>query len=451
MRLDQLAAAKQALIYEGWVARTHAPDFPLVYASGPEYRDQTELDRILSQVETYSLATTLLHPSTLIKFGADDARIVGAIVGGFMDVRDGVSHVVARIAIWDAEAVEAIDAGVYELSLGYQAKLDDQSYQRDIVLDHLAIVPAGRCRTCELNPMRADGCEPDYRQDLGGAVARFVPVATTDEMQVTATFKFDAEGEKNLTRLETAFKRLDEMSTASTEHADCAPCAAAGHKCGGACNSRAMPHNAPESNTMDELKKQLDEALAALEAEKVAKAALEAEVSTLKSDAEKAKTDAELAAEKGQSDLELANNKIVALTAELAEANTKADAAAQTRADADAAEFTKRVNARVELLADAAKIGIDNAKDMTDIEIKLAAIKQIRGKDVADKADKVDFVDGMYVIAMDQFDASQASVAETRTAVKTIEDTATTDDTPDVEAEREAMLKRRNERFNKRN
>ena len=177
--LAKLAPAKQALIYEGWIARAHSREFPLEYPTGPEYRDVSELKAVVDQAP--GIPVTLLHPPGLLRHGA-----VGKIVGRVQEAWLDNDHVVAKILVEDPEAWAAVDEGVYELSLGYQCQLDELRFQHNLSLDHLAIVPAGRCRTCELNPRRADHACDSGRLPLG-AGTRFAsdePAATLDSVKV---------------------------------------------------------------------------------------------------------------------------------------------------------------------------------------------------------------------------------------------------------------------------
>lgn len=463
MRLDrsELAPAKSALIYEGWIARTHSDSFPLVYASGDEYRDADELNNILDQVlacagtteQRTSIALTLLHPSKLLRFGGmEDAKVVGSIIGGRLDD----DHVIAQFVVWDPEAIAAIDGGIHELSLGYTAKLDEHRFQRECRLDHLAIVPAGRCGTCELNPSRSDACD-NYHLDQGGTISRVaipVPDATPQEvmkigdLNMGMKITLDAASEAALTRVENAFERLQKLSAASapvegnSEHND--------HGTACACKNGAGALNTGQS-TMDELQKQLEAANAALAESQAKVASLETELASTKSDAAQAKVDADLAVEKASAKLDAAQAKVDALTAELADAVAKADAAAKTRSDADEAAYEARVDARVELLNDAVEASIDGAKSLKDVEIKLAVIKKVRNKDIKADADP-GYIQGLYEIAMEQLRESKASVAGAREAIKNHEDgaaAAVSNSATGIneEAEKAASAKRREEAF----
>lgn len=152
MRHDRALASPQragsSTILEGRVARTHGPGNPLVYTDGPEYRDASELASIARQL-----------PGTPIRLGHSNPRVVGVVTAGRVEG----DHAVATMRITDADALAAIADGTRELSLGYDARLDETRFQRDIKLDHLAIVPVARCgATCSI---KADCAECSCKVD----------------------------------------------------------------------------------------------------------------------------------------------------------------------------------------------------------------------------------------------------------------------------------------------
>jgi hypothetical protein len=160
---------------------------------------------------------------------------------------------------------------------------------------------------------------------------------------------------------------------------------------------------------MDELKKALDAALADAAAQKsradVATAALEA----VKADAdrEKARADA---------------------------AEDKLTAAEKARADA-AATFDARVNARVELCANAKRVlGDDFKMDMTDKAIRAAVVTKLTGRDVSERSDA--YVDAAYDHAIENAtDAATATAATRVAAVAPKQDAASR-----LDAERAKMI-----------
>lgn len=170
------------MIRTATIAREHAADFPLVYATGDELRDRDELDRIVSQIKTRTIPVTTPHPSTLLRFGAKDARIVGRILDAWIADHEGAAHVFAKLQIDDESALD----GNPETSIGYMADLDGNRYQRNIDLDHLSLIPAGRCRTCWLLDGVRHDCTvttPAYRTEIGSiTTALFDEVAERDRM-----------------------------------------------------------------------------------------------------------------------------------------------------------------------------------------------------------------------------------------------------------------------------
>lgn len=412
MRVDKtfLNRPKPAKIYEGWVARTHDESSPLIYSSGKEFRTSDELENILRQVQECAtgrvIPVTNDHPSGLIAAdGADsDAPVIGRILGGRLDE----DHVIAYILVEDEEAIADIDAGKIQLSLGYTSRKSDDHYQQNISLNHLSLVDQGRARTAEL---RADSHDP-YHKDTGGKpVAQTVPDAnlltSMKVAQLEYSLTLDAKSEETLNRVEAAFGKLSAMSAPKAEaaetpqelHVDCS------------CKSQTNVLLKDE-HAMDELKAQLDAAVKALEVANARVAALETEVATKVDSVETA-----LTLEKAEAKVDAATARIDALTAELATAKAEVEAAKATRSDDDAKEFAAKVDARVTLLDQANKVGIEGAKALSDVEIKLAVIKKVRNKDVKADAD-VKYVDGMFDIAMDQFEESQTSVVETFEAIE---------------------------------
>lgn len=403
-----LVPARAAVIYEGWVARIHTLDSPLVYTSGPEYRDESGLLTILAQL--VGLPVTLQHPDGLLKHGR-----VGHIVGHVASGRLDDDHVVAKIIIEDPEALAAIDGGTIELSLGYQCELDANRFQVGIVLDHLAIVPAGRCLTCELNPNRAD--TKGYRADAA-CVAQSVPDATTPSMKVgdmTVALKItlDEESKQILNSLE---------SVTAKPEAECA------------CTSHAnLLISTGEQNMDAENQKKLDEALAKV-------ASLESEIEALKASAVKTDEISKLELALSQAGLDLKAETVRAdrLATEIesakADAQTAVTAAQSARTDAEDAAFRAAVDTRVELLEDATKVGIEDAKSKTDRQIKVAIVNKVDEMDIDDTRTP-DYVNGMYAGAMKRHLKASASVAEVRIAIVKNDEAAAVADPYKVEAE----------------
>lgn len=112
-------------------------------------------DQVFSDasLNTYALAdVTYLHPPKLVS--ADSYKSVVAGVVASAGRRDG-DFVVADLLIKDAQAIKKVESGVVEVSAGYTATYDQedgvapcgtpyQYVQRDIKINHVAIVPLAR-------------------------------------------------------------------------------------------------------------------------------------------------------------------------------------------------------------------------------------------------------------------------------------------------------------------
>ena len=131
-----------ALTVEGRIARTG----PLAYGAGVENRDERGLAEIARTA--IGRPVTLGHPTGLTREGAK-----AAVVGRIESTRIEAGHVVATMRIDDPTAI----AGAEELSIGYSTELDAAGYQRQIEVDHVALVPVGRCGpSCRV---RVDACK----------------------------------------------------------------------------------------------------------------------------------------------------------------------------------------------------------------------------------------------------------------------------------------------------
>ncbi len=135
--------ANGSVVFEGRIARVG----PMAYGDQVEDRDLEGLRQI--ERTAPGKPVTLDHPSGMVRDGAP-ARVIGAIEAARIEL----GHVVATIRIDDPRALRQVEGGLVELSIGYEAEIDAKGYQRDIVVDHLAVVSTARCGpSCRL---RAD-------------------------------------------------------------------------------------------------------------------------------------------------------------------------------------------------------------------------------------------------------------------------------------------------------
>lgn len=484
-------------LFKGVVARTHTPTDPLVYVDGPEYRDDSELQRIAAQLTNIRVVSyappsptnPLSHPDGLLADGADYYEI-GIVTGG----RVVADQVVADIYISDEGALKEIEDGTTQLSLGYRCVLDAGRYQRNIYLDHLSVVGRARCGSaCSL--------KMDSKLDCGCKNVANVPVDATnlpvkvEPINVPMTITLDAASQKivdvigSLTPEQLAAmakavapkadgltveieisEESDECTECGADLPDgattCPECGAScsmdrkacdacakmkdGGKCDACkakksdaasskkpcpCTAKNMPYNGA---TMDsaELQTKLDAALA--------------EIATLKSGTAKIDEAGKLALDQALANLKVETARADKLVTELDEVKTcamaKVDAAQAARTDAEEKEFAKRVDARVTLLADAAKIGIEDFKTKTDREIKVAIVKKVDEMDIGDDMSP-DYVDGMYAGAVGRHERAAASVAEVRSTIQENRDGAVAATDPykaEAEIREAAEAKRKN-------
>lgn len=141
---------------------------------------------------------TINHPAQGVTADTWKDLAVG-IVGGDV-VRDG-GFVKVPLALMDAAAIKAVQEGTREISMGYVCDLafEDgmtpegepyQAIQRDIRINHLALVPKGRagphCRVGDRKGAPETGREPapinhgDRRMTLKTITVDGLPVETTD-------------------------------------------------------------------------------------------------------------------------------------------------------------------------------------------------------------------------------------------------------------------------------
>lgn len=388
--------------FTGTVARVHTPDDALDYGSYKQSRDLNELRNIVAQlpglhVVTYakpSAENPLGHPAGLVKDGVDHWTI-----GRVISAREVDGNAVAEIYIHDSGALAEIEDGTRELSIGYECT-DEGGWQKNIRLDHLSVVWRGRCLTCALNMDGNQVCQH---------VAKRVPSATTIPMQLA---KLNAV--LGLTMDESTKLVLAELAKLQT--IEPAIEAAPEHKTDCACISHA--------NALNSTGVQMDLAAALLKITE-----LETQVATLKTDADKASETAQLALDSAAADLKAEVAKAEALAAKVSaietEAKTKVDAAEAKRDEDEQKAFDAAVDARVELLADATKLEIENAKTLDNRAIKVAIVKKVDDMDIDDKK-SMDYVNGMYAGAMKRHVNAAASVAEVRTAIVENRDNAET-------------------------
>jgi len=405
-RAGSLAAPKNARIYEGVAARVHRPGDGLPYpatAKAParvEFRDRAELARVVDQLP--GKVFTLLHPDDLVSAGAP-AHVIGHVVYAKL-VGD---EAVVGVAISDPAGEAAIDAGLHELSMGYRRKLDAEGYQRNTIVDHLALVPRARCGAqCSLQTDCADDTAT-----VPGAATCACKIRAVDQGSNAASMS-DQSTQTNEDKTLTAAARpvpsaqesemsQDQQTEVVVGDAPVVPVVAT------PVAPAVVATPAPADKSLDALNEQLAAANARANKAELDAANAQADLKVVKDalEAEKAKT----AAEK--------------VRADKAEADAKA---AGEKANKDAADaLDARADARAELFATAAAFVKDaegkpvSFKGKADREIKLAVVTALDGADHAKKAIGKDdsFVDGLFTSALDRHAEAAASRAGVRTSI----------------------------------
>ncbi len=400
----ELARPRTVTIYEGRVASVHTDADPLVYKWGNEYRNADRLPLIAAQLPGKNV--TMLHPAEHYNHGGN-AKSIGTIKSARVDG----DHVIAEFEITDEDALNEIRLGTRDLSLGYDARCDESGYQIDITVDHLALVPVGRCTSCEL---RADcGCE---------STETIVEPVVVDEVKV----------------------RTDVASPiiACTCHDDAVT------------PTLDSIQEACQTSGMEELQKQLDEALAkASKAEAdltAANAARDAE--KLRADnAETAKNEFEVVAQNATKDAEKAQADLVAATeaAKVEADKVRADAAESVTV----AVATAIADAKARTVLEATASSVLGAQDkdgnvidrtaLTNKEIKVAVIKHVDGDDFDDSKPDL-FIDGVFAGAVKRHGKGATALAETRQVIEAVrQDGVAVVTTPNSENAADAALRKR--------
>ncbi len=421
-RHGDLAKPITATVFEGRVARVHGAGDALQYADGPEYRRADELQRIVDQLPGKPVC--LDHPAGLIADGTE-AKIIGTITSARVDG----DYAVATFLITDEEALKAIKDGTRELSLGYTAVLDADRFQTGITLDHLAIVDGARCGpSCRL---RADDLTAKSRAALpktefADPSEGKLPIENEGHVRAAmARFsqtQFGSSAEKKAAYhhiLSKAHSYGMDTSGFEKEHAGSMDSATA-PEC--TCTIRAIPYTAnnpnPSKVIMDELQKQLTDALTAVATQTARANTAETALATEKARADKAELAASEAKKDATADLTAEKARADKAEADLVAAKAHADAElAKAHADAKAARGAD-VKARIALETAANRVlgAATDRADISDRDLKIAIIKHVDDDDVsADAADL--YVDGAYDGALKRHAKVAGNRADTRTAI----------------------------------
>ncbi len=218
-------------MFEGVIARVHGPGDGLEYPNRVEYRDLAEVRRIVKAAPGTPVIVN--HPPKDPKTGGrldpEKTQVVGKILSARLDGEEAV----VKFEITHPSGLTAIGNGLDELSLGYDVgRLDSKGYQRDVVLDHLAIVRHARCgAACKIGtrngPARTDdkpcACSPAEHMPHSActcAPADLVPNTDSGNHTMAIKTPTPADPSEALRSLET--QRADAATRATTAESDAA-------------------------------------------------------------------------------------------------------------------------------------------------------------------------------------------------------------------------------------
>ena len=121
------------------------------------------------------------------------------------------------------------------------------------------------------------------------------------------------------------------------------------------------------------------------------------------------------------------------------------------KADAEAAKanFDEAVKARVELLKVAEAHKVENADSMTDVEIKTAVIKAVRGDSINLDGKSADYIEAAFDMAKADNKQHEDGMAEQRVATQSHNDEANNDEEDSPEAAYQKLIAAEREMYTK--
>lgn len=415
------------------IARVHRPGDPLVYPWGEEFRTDGELRSIVAQLPGTTVVAP--HPTPaephfgLLRAGAPANRVGRIARRAWIatEPKSGLPHAYADI---EFDSAANFDDDWDELSLGYTSAVDSRGYQYGTTVDHVAIVPRGRCgETCNLRADAAltaeqrgklksqsfavpesEGLPMNDPEHLRGAMARFNQFQFKDPAQRRAAYHRILARAKEFGVDATGFiKRYGAQMDA--------PGGAEACHCGGACHTRTCNAAASGTSSKDE-KMDPQETIRSLNAQ-LADAAAARDTEKARADSEKLRADTAegklIEAERDKSSLrvQLDAQATAAETAAVKRERERADAAELKVAKFDE-KFEERVQARAELERKAGIVmGADyTMKGVPDREIMATVVKRLDAQ--ADVGDGVEIgvITGRFLAATDRFAAGARALAD---------------------------------------
>jgi hypothetical protein len=175
------------------------------------------VDEVVASLSTYNGAVvTDDHPDEGIVSSDTNHLSLGNTSDAYGFTKDREYYVVAKITVTDSALIEKIQEGKRELSAGYTRDLVEESgehngtayqfVQRNIKVNHVAVVEAGRCgNTCKIN-LDTKGKEMGIKIQLDGKSV------TMDEAEVTSYIsELKKQKDEAMERADEAKKEVDEI------------------------------------------------------------------------------------------------------------------------------------------------------------------------------------------------------------------------------------------------
>lgn len=339
------------------------------------------------------------HPEEMVNPENSKELMVGFGSGEVAKVsKDGVNYMKTVVTITDAETIADIQKGKVEVSLGYDVKIEEESgvwndipydsIQRDIMINHLAIVDKGRA-----------GPEVRLRKDRYDAI--------------TVELDSDKSYDKNKPEVSMAKMKIGDKEFEVEQDVKDA-------------FSKAMKDM---EEKMSDMKKDMDKEKEDMDKEK--------------EDMEKEKDESEKKADS----LRKENDKLQAKLDSLTDENE--DLKSKTHMDSDSVSKLVRERAALEKVATKVleKETVEKLDSMKTMEIKKAVIKASTKREVNLDEKSEEYVNARYDAIAENVDTSAISTKKASETFKPTEKKDGDDEAPDWRKNREDNMRKDSERW----
>ena len=305
-------------------------------------------DKVVESTEGASV--TLIHPNELETTMHTHKR---DNVGHVQNIYVEGEYLKGTIFIKDAEAIAEVENGIKEVSLGYDSKIeeiDGKLYKTNIVVNHVAIVPEGRCgESCKIGDSKKEAKlmakKPTAKLGVRDRVSLSIHGKTTAQRKITRKLNDSKTKTTKVTKFVDSRSEQLKQKIADMEEVSVNPDATPDEKA-----AAAQEVGEIVQETLDEVKTAVDEILG-----------LNAEIEEEVSDMPVAVGDAELDEDAAKTVAEL-EAEIAALQEEIA---TK---------DMDLADKDERIKS-LEDEVEQLKSGASNAAVVNDAKMRFPKVK----------------------------------------------------------------------------